>query len=192
MAVPCRHFPCCPPRKARLRTSLGVHPQPHVGQGGCAAGCSEGERRSHGRAWGTRQRGQTCSAESRGRRASVPAAAGREGSVGSRAGEGGCGSFGRRPLPGPVGAGVGSVCVCCCCSSSSQTHPRGTTPQLCPRFLRHPEQARSCGDAHAAGTVPSIPLWSGGKPPLAGIYSSGSELAQLGKVLFSVVNHEAT
>lgn len=79
--------------------------------------------------------------------AHVPAG-GREGGAGSRAGEGGCGGFGRRPLPGPVGAGVGLVRVCCR-SSTSRTAgdtpvppppraPRaGTEPWQCPRHGDH-------------------------------------------------------
>lgn len=56
--------------------------------------------------------------------------------------------------------------------------PQGTPP-------RHPQPGHT---EPRRWTVPGIP----GKPPPAGIYTSASEVARLGKVLFSTVNHEAT
>lgn len=96
--------------------------------------------------------------------------------AGSHTSEGGCGRFGSRPLPGPVGAGVGLVCVC---------------------YIPHPCDGPSLG-RHGAAAMPmpwGPSLMSHtrvGMSSLAGIYGSGSELAQLGKILFSTVNHEVT
>lgn len=143
---------------------LGLYPQDGSSQpsphrvGRMRAGCSEAKCRiqaCHGRAWGTRQRGKTCSAESPGARpcrrpagvkAALAAAPAREVAAALAGGR----------FQGPWALGLGWF-------ASAAALPPPAPPGTPPRrpLLGHPERARSRGDARAAGTIPGIPRQSG-------------------------------
>lgn len=150
----------CPTLRARFVTSLRVYPQdgyfwpspsPHQA-GRMRVGCSEGKcqiQAGHSHAWGTRRRGKTCSAESpgarrcrgAGRRCWQPCRRGRLRRLWQVAASRARGRWGWVGL--------------CLLLLFHLPHPHRTPPWH--PFPGHPEQARSCGDARAAGTVPDIP-----------------------------------
>lgn len=172
---------------------LGLYPQDGCSQpspsphrvGRMRAGCSEAKcqiQACHGRAWGTRQRGKTCSAESPGARpcrrpagvkAALAAAPAREVAAALAGGR----------FQGPWALGLGW-----CRSSTSRT--AGDTPV--PPPPRAPQAGMEPWRCLHHGDHPQHPTLEREKPPPAGIYSHGSERAWLGKVLFSIMNHEAT
>lgn len=92
-----------------------------------------------------------------------------------------CREPGTRPCQGQQGAsarlllGARAGLVLCLLQLFHLLSPQGTPP-------RRPQPRHTDGPSLAPQ----------GKPPPAGIYTSASAAATLGKVLFSTVNHEAT